>query len=231
MITKKSAVSLALFSISMLLMLAAVQFMSLFTLSEWVGVGTGGGVLLISFLIYCLVRKKPRWLSLLIIVISSLATGITISSLFAPSGHYPKLWQSALLYACLVALFYIYCLCTNLSFLRNHCNISILIYSVILLAAGILLFVFFRYAIFLLALMSLIPFIAFLISLPLKANGIDGHIGILALCSFGFLITAVIVVLLVLSDGEALNSLDGADFGGGISVSPKRKNPYDYLVK
>ncbi|MDE7395681.1 MAG: hypothetical protein K2M95_06160 [Clostridiales bacterium] len=239
MMTKKCAVSFIICSISLLLVFAAMHFMSLWTVSKWLGVGVGGGALGICLILSIVFRiclahdlvrpKKWRYLPYCIILIASVATGITISSLFVYGGIYPPIWQTALLYACFVALFFLYCPCTHLSFVRAHGNISLTLYAIILLTVSILLLVFFPRTIFLLASISLITLISFLISLPLDADDEEDHIQNLVFCSFGFLIVTILVVLIVISSGEGL---DGLDFSGGGAGGPsKRKNPYDYLYK
>lgn len=230
MITKKCAVSFIICSISLLLAFAAVHFMSLFTVSKWLGVTVGGSAFVACLVLYFVFRKKWHLLPLCIISIASIATGITLSSLFVYVGVYPPIWQTAVLYACFVALFFLYCLCTHLSFVRAHGNISLAIYAIILITAGILLLVFLKRAIFILASVSLITLISFLISLPLDADDEEDHIKNLVFCSFGFLIITILVVLIVISQGDGLDGIDFGGGGGGVGTS-KRKKTYDYLYK
>lgn len=232
MITKKCLVSFIICGISLLLAFAAVHFMSLFTVSKWLGVTVGGSALCISLVLYFVLRKKLRVLPYCIIFIASIATGITISSLFVYVGGYPSIRQTAVLYACFMAAFLLYCLLMYLPFCRKHCVIALWLYAIALFVTGILLLVFLKWKIFILALIGLITLIAFLISLPLDAYDEKDHVHHLVYCSFGFLIITIVVVLIVLSQGEGL---DGFDFGGGGSgggfATTKRKKSREPLYK
>lgn len=237
MITKKCAVSFITFALSLLIMFAGVLFMSLFTVSKWVGVGVGGGVLCLLLILYFVFRKKYRQLRYGVIPVASFATGVTVSSVFvlnrasvitsglALQTAYPPVWQTAVLFGALLAAFYLYCLCTNLSFCRRHYKISLWVYAIALLATAVLLFVFLKSPIYLLAVFGLIPTIAFLISLSIDAYNTDEHMQTLVYCAFGILIVAIIVVLLILSEGD----VDGLDGSGTTAAASKRHNPYAYL--
>lgn len=236
MITKKCAVSFATFALSLLIMFAGVLFMSLFTVSKWVGASAGGGVLCLLLILYFVFRKKCRQLRYGVIPVASFAAGVTVSSVFvlnrasvitsglALQTAYPPVWQIAVLFGVLSAAFYLYCLCANLSFCRKHYKISLWVYAIALLATAVLLFVFLKSPIYLLAVFGLIPTVAFLISLSVDAFDEKEHIKNLVYCSFGMLIVAIIVVLIILSEGDGIDGLDG-----GTTGFAKRKNPYMYL--
>ncbi len=235
MITKKCAVSFVTFALSLLLTFAAVLFMSLFTVSKWVGVSVGGTALCLLLTLYFALRKKHRSIQYWVIPLAALATGVTVSSVFVLNrppvttslvvyAAYPPVWQVAVLFGALIALFYLYCLCTNLSFCRVHFRISLWVYAIALFATAILLLVFLKSPIYLLAVFGLIPTVAFLISLSVDAFDEKEHIKNLVYCSFGMLIVAIIVVLIILSEGDGIDGLDG-----GTTGFAKRKNPYMYL--
>lgn len=237
MITQKCAVSLITFALSLLLMFAGVLFMSLFTVSKWVGVSIGGAALCLLLVLYFLFRKKHRAVQYFVIPLAAFATGVTVSSVFVLNkvpvatslviyAAYPPVWQIAVLFGALTAAFYLYCLCTNLSFCRRHYKISLWVYAIALLATAVLLFVFLKSPIYLLAVFGLIPTIAFLISLSIDACNTAEHMQTLAYCAFGILIVAIVAVLLILSEGEVADGLDG-DIAGG--VASKHRNPYAYL--
>ena len=235
MITKKCAVSFVTFALSLLIMFAGVLFMSLFTVSKWVGVSVGGTALCLLLTLYFALRKKHRSIQYWVIPLAALATGVTVSSVFVLNrtpvttslvvyAAYPPVWQVAVLFGALIALFYLYCLCTNLSFCRVHFRISLWVYAIALFATAILLLVFLKSPIYLLAVFGLIPTVAFLISLSVDAFDEKEHIKNLVYCSFGMLIVAIIVVLIILSEGDGIDGLDG-----GTTGFAKRKNPYMYL--
>lgn len=236
MITKKCAVSFVTFALSLLIMFAGVLFMSLFTVSKWVGVSVGGTALCLLLTLYFALRKKHRSIQYWVIPLAALATGVTVSSVFVLNrppvttslvvyAAYPPVWQVAVLFGALIALFYLYCLCTNLSFCRVHFRISLWVYAIALFATAVLLFVFLKSPIYLLAVFGLIPTIAFLISLSIDAYNTDEHMQTLVYCAFGILIVAIIVVLLILSEGD----VDGLDGSGTTAAASKRHNPYAYL--
>ncbi len=228
MITKKCALSIGGFAITLLICFIVMHVMSLFTLSKWVGVGTGGGVFVIM-LILAVIFRKNKLMPFFIIPVNAIGDGLALSSLYVYLGAYPAVWESATVFGGLCFLLVLYCLLTNIPFFRNHFIISMLLYFCIILAALITCAVVIKSAIFPLALMGMIPFTAFFISLATKAENPLTHIAHLSTCSFAALIVIIFVVLIIISQG---NGFDGAggDIGGfGKGARPKH-NPYDFYT-
>ena len=78
-----------------------------------------------------------------------------------------------------------------------------------------------------LALLFMIVFIAFFVSLPIEANSAPEHLKHVAYCSFAALATVIIVVLVVLSEGDF--DISGVADGGSASTKNKKHNPYAYM--
>lgn len=229
MITKKCAVTLGGFALTLLICFITMHVMSLFTLSKWVGVGTGGGVFLIM-LAFALIFRKNNLLPFFIIPINAVGDGLALSSLYVHLGAYPAIWETAVVFVGLCFMLTLYCLLTNIPFFRNHFIISMLLYFCIILTALITCAVLVKSRIFPLALMGMIPFTAFFISLATKAENTFNHVRHLSTCSFAALIVIIFVVLIIISQGQALDGA-GGDIGGfGDGKKPKR-NPYDFYTE
>ena len=220
MITRKCALTLGGFALTMLICFITMHVMSLFTLSKWVGVGTGSGVFVIM-LIFAVIFRKNNLLPFFIIPINAIGDGLALSSLYVYLGAYPAVWESAVVFGGLCFILFLYCLLTNIPFFRNHFIISMLLYFCILLTALITCAVLIKSKIFPLALMGMIPFTAFFISLATKAENTLSHVRHLSACSFAALIVIIVVVLVIISQGSGLDGV-GDGLGG---VSEKGKNP------
>ena len=229
MITKKCALSIGGFAITLLICFITMHVMSLFTLSKWVGVGTGGGIFVIM-LIFAVIFRKNKLLPFFILPINAIGDGLALSSLYVYLGAYPAVWETAIVFGGLCILLILYCLMTNIPFFRNHFIISMILYFCIILAALIACAVLIKSKIFPLALMGMIPFTAFFITLATKAENSLVHVRHLSTCSFAALIVIIIVVLIIISQGSGLDGA-GGDIGGfGKGARPKR-NPYDFYTE
>ncbi len=232
-INKKSLISLAGFAITLLLCFATMHIMQFFNLTYWIGVTAGAAIFIFMLVMFIILRKNITLsLSIPTIIINAAASGITLSSMYEYLGAYPAVWQSCAVFVALVAMFGLYCLLTNLTFFQNHyiiCEIAL----VVLVAASIILgMIFSDLTAFRLAAISLIPFIATLISLTLRSYDVKEHIKNIACCSFAVLALVIFVVLAVITQGDGLDGF--ADLGVAGANGKKKKellNVYDYLPK
>ena len=164
--------------------------------------------------------------------INGIANGIAVSSLFVYLDKFPEIWHTALLFVALCILFYLYCILAKLSFFQKHFVICIGLYMLILIAIGVTCLVVVAKAVFALALLCLIPFLSFLILLVAQARDFFELMKVGIYCSFSVLALIIVVVLIVISEGNALDGIgDGIGDGiaGGFDGGYKR-NPYDYLT-
>ena len=224
---KKCSLTYAAFALSLLLTFAAMYFMSIFRVSKWVGVSVGGGVLVVSLVLLLIYRKKKA-AYFAVIPVNGLASGIALSSLFVYLGGYPFLWQTASVFGALNVLFLLYCLCTNFSFVRGHYVVTLVVFSALLIGAGIAGVVLSSQIVFGLVLLSLIPTIAFLMVLPAAAKNPFEQIKNITYASFSALIVVIIVVLIVISEGDGLDGFSGGD-GSTAKAIKEKYNPFDYL--
>ena len=230
MITKKCALALGGFALTMLIGLIFMHLMSLFHVSKWVGVGCGGGIFVVM-LIFTVIYRKNKVLRYIVIPVNAVGDGLAISSLYVYLGGYPAVWESAAVFGGLCLLLLLYFLLTNIPFFRNHFIISMIAYLVIILAGLITGAVLTKSNAFYLALLGMIPFIAFFITTAARAVDISEHVKNMAYCSFAALIIIIIVVLAILSQGEGLDGLGGGGLEGDIAKGAKpKRNPYDFYV-
>lgn len=224
---KKTLTSLGLFGATTTIAFAVMHIMSLFDVSKWVGVSVGIALFAIM-LVLIIVFKKHTSVKLAALFVNAVADGLASSSLFVHLGKFPALAQSAELFAVLVGIFALYCLLTYIPFARKHYIISMIAYAVTVVAMAIVALVFAEKstaAIFSLALLHMIIFIAFFVSLAVEAGDMSEHIKNITYCSFAGLIVVLIAVLIVLSDGGDFTPGDVGIFDGGRS---KRRNPYNF---
>ena len=230
MLNKKCLITLGLFSFTLLLGCFSLHLMQFFSVSKWVGVSIASGIFVVM-LVLTIAFRKHFFMSYIAIPINAFANGIASSSLFVYLDEFPKLWHTAVLFVALCFLFYLYCVLTKFSYVQNHFVINIAMYVLILLAVGITCYVVVGSAVFALALLCLIPFLAYLLLLVSKCKNLSEHIKFASYCSFAVLILVIFAVIVVLSQGEALDGIDGG--GGGTDGGKKKKNnlynPYDYF--
>lgn len=226
MITKKCAAALGGFALTMLICLISMYLMSLLGVSKWVGVGCGGGIFVVM-LIFTVIYRKNKALRFIVIPVNAIGDGLTISSLYVYLGSYPAVWESAVVFGGLCLLLILYFLLTNVAFFRNHFVISMIAYLIIIFAGLITGAVLTESNAFYLALLSMIPFVAFFITTAAKAVDISEHVKNMAYISFAALIVIIIVVLAIISQGDGLDGLGGGDVNGTKGTKPKH-NPYDF---
>ena len=236
MITKKCALSLGGFAITMLICFITMHVMSLVTVSKWVGVGTGIGIFAVM-LVFAIVFRKNKLLPFIIIPINAIGDGLALSSLYVYLGSYPQIWETAALFGALLFAMLLYCALTNVQFFRDHFVISMIVYCILLIVILIIVGTVgdtgkqHPQLIFLAAL-SLIPFIAFFISLATKAENSLKHVKNMSYCSFAALILIIIAVIIVISQGDGLDGL-GDGIGGGVDGAvgtTRKRNPYDFYA-
>ncbi|MDE7158922.1 MAG: hypothetical protein K2N74_05030 [Clostridiales bacterium] len=225
---KKCALTYAAFALTLLLALAAMYFMSIFSVSKWVGVSVGGGVLIVSLVLLIVYRKKKA-AYFAVVPVNGLASGIALSSLYVYLGGYPLLWQTVAVFGALNVLFVLYCLLTNFLFVQGHYVITLVVFSALLIGGGIVGVVLSSQIAFSLVLLALIPTIAFLMVLPASAKNPFEQIKNITYASFSALIVVIIVVLIVISEGDGLDGF-GDGVGDPSAKAIKEKyNPFDYI--
>lgn len=228
MITKKCFVSLLTFSLTLLICFVSMHIMQLFTVSKYTGVITGLVISIVTFILL-LKFKKYKFYNHLVILTNAIASGLALSSLFVYLGTFPQIWHSAILFAVLVVLFYLYNLFCNLSFFKRHYILCIIIFCILIIAGFLTGFILTNSPVSILACLCVIPFISFLSSTITSAQNKNKHMNNIAFCSFSALIIVSIVVLIIISEGEALDGLTGDTIS--IGSANNIKNPYVYQNK
>lgn len=222
----KRLLTLLLCCISTILTFIGLTIFSLVEVSQWVGVGVGGGIFVITGVIALTVRKSSY---IVVTMVNSLALGITISSLYTYLGYFPPVWQTGLVTLGTAGLFGVFCLLTKTVFFETHpvlggiCFLSVIAILEILGAVFISPYVF-GYALFLFMTLT-----GYVLALSCRTNDVYELFKNMAVASFTVLILAVLIVLAVLTEG------DGADlaqlFVPDAAAPGKKKkiSPYKFL--
>ena len=226
--TKKCLSSFITYTMLSAICLAGMHLMSLVSVNKYVGVSIGGGILVLGFVLYMILRKNHALGGLILLwpVVSAIGCGLAISSLYVHLGAAPEIIYSFCIWGAYVILFLVYCLLTNLPLFKRRPRTCLAVYGILILAGGVIGICLSSKIIFSLVLMTFILFIAYLATILAHSRNYVEHNKLLALVSFIGLLVVVIVVLIVISEGEGLDALDFPTTGGGYK-DPK-KNPYDY---
>ena len=230
--TKKCCISFVAFLLLSAICLVSMHLMLLADVNKYVGVGVGGGILLVAFILYIVFYTKVHIgnrISLLILA-SAIGDGLAISSLYVYMGTAPKIIESLCIFGAYAVLFLVYCLLANLSLFRRFPRVCLTVYGLLVLTGGIIGAIFSSTTIFSLALMMFIPFISYLATVLASSKNYSDHINTLVLVSFMGLLIVVIVVLVVISEGDGLDGGGFADGSGG-SYKNGKNNPYDFVGK
>lgn len=227
--TKKCLISFIIYSILSMICLVSMHLMLLADVNKYVGVGIGGGILIISFALYMIFHKHKKFGAwyVLFYLASAIGGGLAISSLYVYLGIEPKVLHSICVWVAYVILFLIYCLLTNITLFKRFPRICLTIYGLIVLAGGIVGMIYLSPMIFSLALMLFILFMSYLATLLTRSSNCNEHIHNLTLISFTGLLIIVIVVLIVISQGEGMDGFDISSGNG--KYRNLHKNPYDFF--
>lgn len=227
--TKKCRSSFITYILFSAICLVSMHLMLLADVNKYVGVGSGGVILVVAFVLYMVFRKHKNlgcWI-LLFFLASAIGCGLAISSLYVFLGAALEVIYTFCVWGAYAIIFLVYCLVVNISLFKRHPRICLAIFGLLVLAGGIVGIFFSSKITFSLALMMFIPFISYLATILAHSNNYSEHINTLALVSFIGLFVVVIVVLIVISEGEGLDGLD---------ISPESnwrknngKNPYDFI--
>ncbi|MGN0805762.1 MAG: hypothetical protein ACI4MC_01880 [Candidatus Coproplasma sp.] len=206
--------------ISVTLTFASLTVFSLFEASKYIGLSIGIGIIVISAVI-ALTLKKSAYIP--VIIANSTAVGIAISSLYNHFEFFPPVWQSALVALGTLMLFGIFCLLTKTPSFAKHHIVCGIIYLLIVLTAEILLTVFVSPYVFGFALFLFMTLASHLLTLSARAKDSDMLIRNLTVCSFTVLLLALIIVFVIITEG------DGAELAEAFvpdNSSAKRKKTY-----
>ncbi len=205
---------------------SGLSIFSLFELNKWIGVSIGTGVFVVCAIIAITVRKKAY---IAVILLNSVTMGIAISSLYAHFNFFPPVWQTALVAVGTDALFCIFCLLSKTPLFKNHCVICCTVFLLTILTAEIVCAVLVSPYVFGFALFIFLTLAAHNIVLTAKIKTFDDLIKNLAICSFTVLILAIIVVIIVLSQGDGADGVGDLLSGASPSKSTKQKrDPYNF---
>ena len=138
--TKKCLISFITYILLSAVCLISMHLMLLTDVNKYVGVGIGGGILAISFVLYMKFRENQKlrgWI-LLFLFASAIGSGLAISSLYVYLGSAPSIIYSFCVWGAYVILFLAYCLFVNIPLFKRFPRICMLIYGLLVLAGGII---------------------------------------------------------------------------------------------
>lgn len=213
----------------------SMHLMLLADVNKYVGVGIGGGILAAFFVIYMFLYKvlrdlhKPFITALIFLPASAIGCGLAISSLYVYLGVAPEIIYSFCIWSAYVILFLIYCFLGKIPFFKRYPRICLTVYALLVLSAGIVGICLSSTVVFSLALMTFILFISYLATILVRSKDYSEHNNILVLLSFIGLFIVVVVVLIVISQGEGLDGIDGGWITpDGSGYKRSKRNPYDF---
>ncbi len=210
------------FSLSVIATCIMLNVMALFSVDKYFGLIFASIIFAVCGIITCILRKQFYFIATFI---NSLATGIAISSLYVHLQATIAIVPTIIASFAFIALFGLYCLLSFLSFFKNHPIISIIIYFILVAAAVTTVMVLLNNSSYAFIPFLLIPFLTQLIVLICDAENINELAKNTAIASFSVLIFVILIVFLIISEGDGADALDIFPDGG---TSKKKKDPYRF---
>ena len=234
--TRKCLISCATYMIFSAICLVSMYLMLLADVNKYVGVGIGSGILVAFFVMYMFLRKplcklrKPLLTAFIFLPASAIGCGLAISSLYVYLGVAPDIIYSFCIWTAYAVLFLIYCFLVKIPFFKRFPRICLAVYGLLTLAGGIVGMCLSSTTVFSLALMTFIVFISYLSTILARSKDYGEHNNTLVLVSFIGLLIIVIVVFIVISQGEGLDGIDGGGVApDGGDYKRTKRNPYDFM--
>jgi hypothetical protein len=193
-------------------------FEYLHELNQWSGLIIGGIVLLISWIVFFLGKKTPL-LYRVSFVLNMVGVGLSITSYYVFKVYALALQDFIIAYLLAIGLIIIFSLLTYIKFLKRHIKFVISLVVFISFISSLVLwlsvdeftglsFYFLNVAYF------------YLIAIMSKNEGKVDLMREMSIVSFGAFFIVSFIMLVILSEGEAFQLLDGVD---GVFVSRKKK--------
>ena len=193
-------------------------FEYLHELNQWSGLIMGGLILLLSWVIYLFARKIPL-LYVVSFVLNMIGVGLSITSYYVFKAYALALEDFMVAYLLAIGLIIIFSMLTYVKFLKRHIKLAISLVVLVSFISSLLLwgtvdeftglsFYFLNVSYF------------YLIAIMSKNESKKDLMREMSIVSFGAFFIASFIVLVVLSEGDALQLIDGAD---GVFHSTKKK--------
>lgn len=210
MITQKCAVSLAANVLFMLISFAALYICELISYYKYLGLIIAAALMFVSICLTLFAKSKMVF-GVIAFVLNALAFGCAECSVFLYTGTFPELWTAAACLGGYTLLFYLFCLAANAKIIERLPALWIALLILVLVAAGITGIVLLpETGVFKLATFSLISFAVFISTTAYRARDIDHHLLHMTFASFVLAIIAIIIAIIVVSEGEVLDGADGS---------------------
>lgn len=201
---KNFLVHFAIFAAVAALTLTVLHLALLCNLNKWAYVGTAIGIeaLSISLLVVLWKRGPQLWLA----VLNALATGIAIAGLYVHLGVTLPVWQSALIFGAAVCLYFIFGAINSIPAAARHPNISVLTFLILTASAIVVCGIVTRDFAFALSAFVWLYLASYSISLIFPSKG-GPLLRYPVYASFAAAALAIFAVLVVVSEGDALDAI------------------------
>ncbi len=194
-------------------------FEYLHELNQWSGLIIGGIILLISWGIYFLSRKMPL-LYVLSFVFNMIGVGLSITSYYVFKAYALALEDFMVAYLLAIGLIIIFSLLTYVKFLKRHIKLAVSLIVLVSFVSSLALWIstdeFTGLSFYFLNVSYF-----YLIAIMSKNEDKKELMREMSIVSFGAFFIASFIVLVILSEGDALQLVDGVE--GIFPATRKRK--------
>lgn len=185
--------------------------------------GLASGVLVTGIALHILLRKKNA-LKLIPFFVNSVSMGAYLRSWYIYRGFDNALWLIALMAVVASAVLLVFAAFLLIPKINDHYGIFMLVFVLILLAVYILLVMFTQNTwVSTLGFYGIVA-LAFVVGLSLSTDAEAFPYATLVWSSYSILICAVIIAIVVLSEGDGIDGLADGFFGASYSPVKTKKN-------
>ena len=184
--------------------------------------GIASGILVLGILLHVLLRKKNK-LKLIPFFVNAVSMGAYLRSWYIFRGFDNALWLIVLTAALASAVILVFALFLLIPKIREHYGIFLLVFVLLLLATYILLVIFTQNTwVSTLGFYGIVA-LSFVLGLSIGANAETFPFSSLVWSSYSIAICAIIIAVIVLSEGDGLDGVADLFCVGDVSGSAKSK--------
>ena len=221
----KRCLSTLLVSILFLFATSVVAYFARYVpLDFWATFGIASGVLGLGLLLLLLIRRY-NFVKLIIVAINAVSMGFYLRSWYVNRGFDNPLWLMLAVALLASVYFVVFLLPLLIPALNRHYGWYLLIFTLVSIVGYVLLVVLTKTTwVSTLGYYGILQ-LAFIISLSFKCNERKELYNSFLVASYSVAVCALIILLIVLGEGDGLDGLDGlSNIGGGFSSPVEKKN-------
>ena len=220
----KRFLTFGLYSLFIVFICVGLNLMSLFNANKWAGVTIALVIFAICGIVTFYFKRK---FAIPALVINGIASGMAISSVYTHIGVHIPLIPTIIISLIFIGIFGLYCLLSYIPFLKHHPIISIILYFILSAAAVIAITVNLNNSAYMLSYFLLLPLLAYLILIICELENASELLKGSAIATFSALVLIIVIVFVILSEGDGIG--DCFDFAsGGASSEKYKKDPYKF---